>query len=321
MKKIFLFLILLIPINVLGYADYIIPGGENLGIEINSDGVIITGFYKVNNNFNRGNPILRVGDVIVGINSTEITSINSLVSAIEENVEDNKVNITFKRNNKIKTSSLDLNYEDNIYKTGLYVKDSLVGVGTLTYIDPSTHIYGALGHEITESESGNLVEVKTGSIFSSNVTSITRSSSGNPGGKKATFNYNDTYGTVIKNTKFGIYGYYDKLLDKELLRVGNKNDIELGKATIQTVLNDNKIEHFEINITKVNEKDRIKNIYFDITDENLLDKTGGIVQGMSGSPIIQNNKIIGAVTHVIVDKPSSGYGIFITTMLEEGESS
>jgi len=217
-------------------------------------------------------------------------------------------------------TTLTLAQIDGDYKTGLYVKDSITGIGTLTYIDPNTLIYGALGHEIIESATKNRVEVKTGVIFRSFITGVDRSANGVPGGKNARFYFNTEYGDVTKNTNFGIFGTYNiELPDKEPVRVGTKDDVELGRAYIYTVLEGEKIERFEINITRIIKDTAIKNIHFKIIDERLLSRTGGIVQGMSGSPIIQNDMIIGAVTHVITNQVDTGFGIFITTMLEEGE--
>ena len=129
-----------------------------------------------------------------------------------------------------------------------------------------------------------------------------------------------TYGTITKNKNNGIYGKYEKSIEgKDIIEVANKNEIKIGKAYFRTVLKNNVVEEFEINILKVNDNDPTKNILFEVTDKNLISKTNGIVQGMSGSPIIQNNKIIGAVTHVLTDNPRRGYGIFITNMLEEAD--
>lgn len=164
------------------------------------------------------------------------------------------------------------------------------------------------------------VEIKSGTIFESLVTSIDRSTVGSAGTKNAKFYSNNVYGSVSKNTISGIYGKYtDELPNKEVLEVGKPDELKKGEASIYTVLDGEMIEEFTINITNINKSGKIKNITFEITDKRLIEKTGGVVQGMSGSPIIQNNKIFGAVTHVIVSNPTTGYGIFITTMLDEGE--
>ena len=319
MKKILLFLVttFFMPLEILAYSKYIIPGGDTLGIELKSDGIMVIGFYEINGKTNKNN--LLVGDYIKKVNGEDVSTIEELTSSIEKNIN-GSVEITYQRNNSEKTTNLNLIYEDNVYKTGLYVKDKITGIGTLSYIDPKTKVYGALGHEIIESSSKNIVEVKTGNIFRNNITSITKSLDGKPGSKNAKFYHDTLYGTITKNTNVGIYGEYTaELPNKELLEVGEKEDVKIGEAKIYTVLNNEEIKEYSIEITEINETPKIKNITFKITDEELLNETGGVVQGMSGSPIIQNNKIIGAVTHVIIDNPENGYGIFITTMLEEGE--
>ncbi len=318
-RIIILILTLLIPINVLAYSEYIIPGGDNIGIEVYNEGVIIIGFYKINNKYNTND--LKIGDTIIKINNKNVYSVEEMVSAIENNVQDNMVQITVSRNKKEITYDFSLIIEGGVYKTGLYVKDSISGIGTLTYIDPETKIYGALGHEIIESSSLSSIEVRKGTIFESLVTSIDRSTVGTAGTKNAKFYSNNIFGNVNKNTVSGIYGIYSKELpNKDLLKVGKPDELKKGNAKIYTVIDSETIEEFEINITSINTSSNIKNITFEVTDSRLKDKTGGIVQGMSGSPIIQDNKIFGAVTHVIVNNPTTGYGIFITTMLEEGES-
>ena len=240
---------------------------------------------------------------------------------VSKNVKDNKVTIGIKRGEDKFNVIFNLYKDGDNYRTGLYVKDGISGIGTLTYIDPETKIYGALGHEIVESASMKRIEVKKGTIFRSSVTNIEPSAKGYAGTKNAKFYSNDIYGNIVKNTLNGIYGIYTKdTSNKETYEVGSYNDIKLGKAYILTVINKEKKEAFEINIDNKKEG-TIKNIHFEITDNNLLNLTGGVVQGMSGSPIIQDGKIIGAVTHVIVDKPSTGYGILITNMLVEGEKS
>lgn len=317
-KLIFLLTILFMPLNVFAYSDYIYRGGNTIGIEVNTDGILIVGFYQINGEYNKGNPKLKVGDYITKINDIEVHSLKELTNEIEKYTNDKEVIITFNRNNKEYTTKLSLIEDDGIYKTGLYVKDSIMGIGTLTYIDPNNLIYGALGHEIIESNSSKLVEIKTGSIFKNKIVSIDKSNIGHAGSKNAKYFYNTIFGNVLKNTNHGIFGKYSSNLDNfELVKVSN--DVKVGKAYIYTVLNDTNIEEYEINITSINENSDTKNITFEITDERLINETGGVVQGMSGSPIMQNDAIIGVVTHVIVDNPLTGYGLFITKMLEEGE--
>lgn len=320
MKKLNLIIIGLValnPLSCLAYSNYIIPGGENIGIEVNSKGVLVVGFYKVKGKNNKNN--IEIGDYIEKVNGIEINTIDELVNNIDEQQKDGKVELTILRGKERENITFSLVYVDGIYKTGLYVKDSISGIGTLTYIDPETKIYGALGHEIIESNSKKRIEVRDGSIFKSDVSGIDRSVNGTPGTKNAKFYSGVTYGDVKKNTIHGIYGEYTKENKKETIEVGKPEDLKLGRAIISTVTEGNKVKDYEINITKIDKKNTIKNIYFEIVDEELLDKTGGIVQGMSGSPILQDGKIYGAVTHVVIENVKRGYGIFITTMLEEGE--
>ena len=320
MKKIIVLLILLIPFNVLAYSNNIIPGGETLGIEVESKGIMIIGFYQINGSYNKGNPEIKSGDYITKINNHNVHNIKELTEEIEKNAKNNYVEVTYLRNNKEKESKLDLILDNGVYKTGLYVKDTITGIGTLTYIDPETRIYGALGHEIIESNTKSIVEIKSGNIFKNTITSIDKSSIGIPGSKNAKFYYDTIYGTITKNTSLGINGQYNKEFPKkELIEVAKPDEIKIGNATIYTVLKNTDIEVFDIEITSVNENNKVKGLTFNLNDSSLVEKTGGIVQGMSGSPIIQNNKIIGAVTHVIIEDPLKGYGVFITSMLEEGE--
>lgn len=318
--KVLLICLFLFPLNVLAYSDFIIPGGETLGIEIESDGIMVIGFYQINGKYNKGNPIIKSGDYIIEVEGISISNVTELTNAIEENVDKGFVNVTYKRNNKTNISKLELIKDEGIYKTGLYVKDSITGIGTLTYIDPETKIFGALGHEIVESNTKNIVEIKSGIIFKNFITGIDKSMNGVPGSKNAKFYYDTVYGEIFKNTNVGIYGSYEASLpSKKLYEVAEPDEVKVGDATIYTVLDGETVDEFKIRITSINETANVKNISFVIEDEELLNQTGGVVQGMSGSPIIQNNKIIGAVTHVVIDNPTSGYGIFITTMLEEGE--
>lgn len=318
--KIILLMIIFLPLNVYAYSNKIIVGGENIGINIKSDGILIVGFYKVNGNDIVTKPTLKVGDYIKKVNNHEVYTINDLTKSIDDYMLDNEVVLTVNRGGQEFNSTLTLLKQNEIYKTGLYVKDSITGIGTLTYIDPSTKIFGSLGHEILDSNSNTRIEVRTGSIFNSTITGINKSVDGDPGEKKANFNIDKQYGVINKNTEVGLFGNYtSNLPGKKLMEVASPEEVKIGDAKIITVLDGNTLGEYSINITKINEYNDIKNIYFEITDAELLNKTGGIVQGMSGSPIIQDNKIIGAVTHVIIDNVKTGYGIFITTMLEEGE--
>ncbi len=307
----------IMPISILAYSDYIIPGGENIGIEIKSKGVMVVGLYEINGKYLTSD--LKVGDLITKINDQKVETIDDMTKIIGSSNESIKIN--YIRNNKEETTTLNLvKDENNIYKTGLYVKDEIKGIGTLTFIDPSTKLFGALGHEIIEKSTGKILEVKDGKIYNSKVTNIDPSRDGNPGEKNAVFK--DEIGKIKENTNKGIFGEYkEKLPEKKKYKVATQNEIKTGEAKILTVLNDEEVKEYKIEILKISDKnEKTKNLLFEITDKELLETTGGIVQGMSGSPIIQDDFIIGAVTHVVVDSPTKGYGIFITNMLEEAEN-
>lgn len=314
----FLLLTISMPLKAFAYSDYIIASGENVGIELKATGVLVVGTYNIDNYNPASSAGIEVGDVITKVNGEDVSTIDELVAKMGT---ESTVSITYERNLKETTTNLSLiKDKDNVYKTGLYVKDSITGVGTLTFIDPGTNLFGALGHEIIEKSTGKILEIKDGTIYDSTVTSVTKSSKGDPGEKNARYDKSNVQGVISENTIHGIFGKYTKDINNDsLYKVGTINDIKLGKAYIRTVLDGKEVKEYEINITKVNDKNSIKNITFEITDEELLKRTGGVVQGMSGSPIIQDDYIVGAVTHVVVDNPTKGYGILITNMLEEAE--
>jgi len=308
-------LTLIIPANVLALVDQVILGGENIGIEINTDGILIVGFYDINNKSNIKN--LKLGDRIIKINNKEINSINEMINEIDKLKDKKIIELTIIRNNKKIKTTLELEYNNNVYKTGIYVKDKVIGIGTIAYINPENQTYCALGHEIIESYSNTKIEVSDGKIYASDVIGIKKSTNSNTGEKQAKINKDIIYGNIEKNTISGIYGTYTGIYNENnLIDVETPDNIHKGKAYIYTVLEGNKKEKYEINIIKINQSSQTKNILFEITDKRLLNKTNGVIKGMSGSPIIQDDKIIGAVTHAIQSKTNLGYGIFITTMLE-----
>ncbi len=318
---IFIVATFIMPQTVFAYSKYIVAGGENIGLQINNKGIIIAGFYKVGNTYPAEDASLQKGDTIIEADGKSINTINDFINAIKDSNQKN-LKLLYLRDNNKQTTTLNLILDDGVVKTGLYVKDMVSGIGTLTFIDPNTKIYGALGHEVIESQSGTMINVKDGKIYNSNVVSIDKSTRGEPGAKNADVDSNDVYGNIKENTNSGVFGNYTKDIPKDnLYEVADFESIKTGDAKIITVLNGNEKKEYSINILKVNNnKNDNKNILFEVTDNELLNKTGGIVQGMSGSPIIQDNKIIGAVTNVVVNNPKRGYAILITSMLEEAEN-
>lgn len=316
----FIAIFAIFPNIVYAYSDYIIASGENVGIEVKVNGAMIVGTYSVNKIYPASDAGLFLGDIITSVNGKKISNVTSLMDSLKQLESLDKVKIEYIRNKKSFETVLNVVYENDEFKTGIYVKDAIIGIGTLTYVDPNTRLFGALGHEIIEKNSGHLLETTSGTIFSSIVTNIQPSTGGSPGEKNARYFTDQVYGNIFENTKKGIFGNYTSDINtNKLYKVAQPNEIEKGDAYIRTVVDGNNVKEYKIKIDKVIHGQDIKNISFEIVDEELLNITGGIIQGMSGSPIIQNDKVVGAVTHMVIEKPAQGYGIFITTMLEEAE--
>ena len=322
-KKIFLMLLISlisIPTNIYAYSNKVILGGNNIGIEVKTKGILVVGLYEINNKKIAESSGIKAGDYIIKVNNNNVNSISDFTKQIENDPDKGNIDVTYKRKNKDYNTKLEIVNVDNEYKTGLYVKDKINGIGTLTFIDPETKKFGALGHEIVTKETGEILNIEGGSIYYSYITDIKKSNNGNPGEKEANYDNNKKYGIINENTNKGIFGdYMGSINNENIYEVANINEVKEGNAKLFTVIDGENLESFDIQIEKLNLKDETKNIVFKITDENLLSKTGGIVQGMSGSPIVQDNKIVGAVTHVIVNDTTKGYGIFIENMLEESD--
>ena len=315
-KLISILMIILFPISVFAYSNQVIIGGETIGIEVHSKGVYVVGFYPVHGKNIGEEAGFQIGDIIKKVNKKQIQSIAELNNFLEN---EETYEFQVERNQKTVTISFTLEKEDNILKTGLYVKDQIQGIGTLSYIDPNTGIYGSLGHEILESTSFSRFQINNGKIYKAEVSTIKKSQDGITGEKNAKIDQNDILGTVELNEVEGIFGIYENIPKKEPLEIAPKEEIKSGEAYIRTSIEKDKVTDYSINIISIDDNSTSKNIFFEITDKQLLEKTGGIIQGMSGSPIIQNNKLIGVVNYVIVENVKKGYGIFITTMLEEGD--
>lgn len=302
-------------------------GGDNIGIEVSNEGLLISGTYDVKNGRNIYNPSadsdIKKGDILLKIENSSVNTLNELLTYIKDNCSNKKsVDITILRNGAAYQRTLKLIKDDrsNI-KTGLYIKENLLGIGTVTYYDPENNVYGALGHEMSDSSNKRATFVE-GKIYESDVTLIKKSENGDPGEKVATIDKESVIGDIQKNTVYGIYGSYVNVVKDELIETATIDEVKKGKAYIYTVVKKDKVEKFEIEITNVKKQSSqdVKGITFKIVDKRLLSISNGVVAGMSGSPIVQNGKLIGAVTHVIVDNVQYGYGIFIDWMLEESQA-
>lgn len=311
-----LILLLLFPINAFAYSNKLIIPGKVVGIEVKARGVYIVDFYKVDGEYSAKKAGFKVGDFITKINNKSISSIDELNSII---TKPDTYHVSIIRGDKKIDKELVVTKVNNSLSTGLYVKDKINGIGTLSYIDPETKIFASLGHEILESSSADKFMMDEGNIYDANISSINKSNNTEIGEIHASIT-NKELGEINKNEINGIYGKYTEEIGNEnnLIEVESHNNISLGEAAIRLDLG-NSSKDYSINIISLDENDIVKNIFFEITDERLIDKAGGVVQGMSGSPIIQNNKVIGVVNYVVVDDVKNGYGIFIEKMLEEGD--
>ncbi|KRE98290.1 SpoIVB peptidase [Paenibacillus sp. Soil766] len=310
----------------------VIPGGQTIGVKIKSAGILVVGHHLVTvaseQKVSPGEEAkIQVGDLITKINGKDSKDVSKVAELVAKSGEGkNPLVLQILRNNQEIVVKLQPVYDvvDKSYRLGLYIRDSAAGVGTLTFYAPDQGVYGALGHVITDMDTQTPIIVGDGDIVYSNVTSISKSHNGDPGEKHATL-YKDSkvIGNIERNTAFGIfgkmYGAPDHSLDKEAIPVAFAEEVKEGPAQIYTVLEGQKVEKFDIQVVHVSKQDvpGTKGMVIKITDPRLLDKTGGIVQGMSGSPIVQNGKLIGAVTHVFVNDPTSGYGCFIEWMLQD----
>ncbi|MBZ9624454.1 SpoIVB peptidase [Clostridium sp. FP2] len=308
------------------------PGGQPIGVKLNIKGVLVVALSDIDSSNGKiASPAatsgVQIGDSIIKINDIEINHAEDVTRFV--NREDNS-EITLKVQRKNNTNAFEIKVKpavdskDGKRKIGLWVRDSTAGVGTLTLYDDKTKKFAALGHPITDADTGTILSVSNGVIVSSNIASIKKGTRGNPGELRGVFIDEDKIkGQIINNTECGIFGNGTKsLINSKFnkpMKIGIRNEIKEGKAEILTTINGSEPELFQIEIQKLLPQDTSgsKSMIIKITDPRLLEKTGGIVQGMSGSPIIQSNKIIGAVTHVLINKPDMGYGIYIEWMLKD----
>ncbi|ESU30474.1 peptidase S55 [Bacillus sp. 17376] len=307
------------------------PGGQSIGVKLNTVGVLVVGHHQVQADEGRVSPGekagIKKGDIITEINGQQIEKMADISPFVKQAGEDGKpLNVVIKRENeKIKTQlqpKRDVN--ENNYKLGLYIRDSAAGIGTMTFYHPQSKKYGALGHVISDMDTKKPIVVGDGQIVRSTVTSIEKGGKGNPGEKLARFSSDqEVIGNIKRNSPFGIFGELNKdisngVFDKPL-PIALSHEVKEGPAKILTVVNNDEVNLFDIEIVSTipQKFPATKGMVIKVTDPELLEKTGGIVQGMSGSPIIQGDKLVGAVTHVFVNDPTSGYGVHIEWMLNE----
>ncbi len=303
---------------------FLIPVGSNFGIKIYTDGVIVSSLQDVSANGEISCPAkdagIREGDYIISINGETVQS-NKHFLQILSTLQGEFITLEIKRQTEIFETKIKPFYDGNVYRLGMWIRDSAGGIGTLTYYDPTTGEFGGLGHGICDVDTGTLLNLKDGDPAPIEISGIIKGEEENPGKICGYFSTEETLGTITKNSEAGIFGTLDNPIEGKMYPVASKAEITEGDATILATVEDNVTKEYQIKIEKIDSSDKkTKNFIINVTDDNLLSITGGIIQGMSGSPILQNGRLIGAVTHVFVNDPTRGYGIFIENMLESAES-
>lgn len=304
----------------------VMPSGRAVGLYINSDGVMVLGTSEVTGKdgftYEPAANILRAGDYIYRVNNQKVENIEDVAEAVQDN-GGGRVTIYLRRNNNnIKVKVDTVLAGDGEYKIGAWLREDTEGIGTLTYVTEDNN-YAALGHGITDIDTGILIDIKNGGVYPAKISEVIRGEAGSPGEVLGSVKLGGTnrLGTINNNTNYGISG---ELFDNnysynssKALPVAMKQEVDRGKAIVRCQLGE-EVEDYEVEIEKININSKEnKGMVIKVTDKRLLSKAGGIVQGMSGSPVLQNNKIIGAVTHVFVNDSTRGYGIFIEDMLSE----
>ncbi|MEG2144450.1 MAG: SpoIVB peptidase, partial [Oscillospiraceae bacterium] len=299
----------------------VVPSGAPFGIKMFTKGVMVVGLTDVDVNGHQENPAkdagIRSGDIVLKIGSADI-KLNENLSEEINKTHGKPVNITIMRDDILRDTVLTpIKSSEGDYKAGMWVRDSSAGIGTLTYYNPSTKVFGGLGHAVCDIDTGAILPIDHGEAVGVVITGVTKGMGGAPGELRGTFSNNSNIGSLNVNNETGIFGFYDNCCEiSKPVEVAISSEVKEGPAYILTTIDGNYPKPYAINIEHVafNNKSSTKNMVIRITDKNLLEKTGGIVQGMSGSPIMQNNRLVGAVTHVFVNDPTRGYGIFAENM-------
>ncbi len=307
----------------------VIPGGIPIGIYLETEGVYVVGTQEVESedglSYEPAWQVVQTGDYILAVNGRKIHDKDELIACVQANRSDIMILKLLRGREVIQVRLNAVRTREEDYKLGIWVKDDIQGIGTLTYITDDLQ-FGALGHGITDTDTGELLETSGGSLYDTNILEIIKGERGTPGEISGMITYSDRHvrGLIRKNTSAGIFGSIDQKirgeLDSEYVEVGFKQEIRRGPALIRSCVS-GECRSYQIQIQEIrlNEDDVNKGMVFQVTDPELLELTGGVIQGMSGSPILQNGKLIGAVTHVFVNDPTRGYGIFAETMVSEGE--
>jgi len=294
---------------------YVYPLGNIVAIKANTDGVLVIGYEEEDVTYIGG---IKIGDNIIKINDEDVN--NSIdVYKILNSLKSEEVIVTFERNGELKKENINVKYEDGIYKLGLWVRDKVSGIGTMTFYDPQNKTFYAIGHAITDMDTNNLLKIKEGYLYNINNLEIIKGNSSSIGRINGKFDLSTEIGTFNNNSNFGISGRIvdDSKINRKLIELGTSNDVIIGDAKIIFEDESRNIRTYKIKIEKiVDNKNLDRDMIIKVIDDELINYTGGIIQGMSGIPIIQNNKLIGSITHVFKNNPKKGYGIFIDEMIQ-----
>ena len=300
-----LLILVLCPVQA---ANILIPGGNTIGLSLQTDGVAVVDF-SAELPKKAG---LREGDLICAVDGQPVSTATQVTQAVEAS-GGRPVELTLKRGEEEKNVTLSPNQTSDGWRLGILVRDSISGIGTVTYYDPETGSFGALGHGVG-GKSG-LLPMRGGSVLPSVITSVVKGREGTPGALQGSVTGRTATGKIVKNTSCGIFGTME-CPDAATVDVATADQVHTGGAVIRSNVRGDRVEEFEVKLAAIYPDDaNDRNLLLQVTDPDLLELTGGIVQGMSGSPILQDGRLVGAVTHVLVDDPTRGYGIFIGNML------
>ncbi len=309
--------------------EKVIPGGKTVGIKLFTKGLMCVGTEKLTGEDGavvdaEAQADLRMADVILKANGETLHTVEQFSKKVEQSAGSPVILTVMRGGDTWETALSPVKTEDG-YKLGIWVRDSTAGIGTVTFLHPGTRVYGALGHPITDVDTGAIMPVEQGSITNTEIVNVKKGKRGEPGELRGMFDQSGTeQGVIFRNTSRGIYGVAEKSFEAgaepEAVPLASKSQVRTGNAQIYANVDGKTVEAFDVEIVKImKHSPDDKNMVVKVKDPRLLERTGGIVQGMSGSPILQNGKIVGAVTHVFVNDPTRGYGIFIENMLAEAE--
>lgn len=300
-------------------AERLVPVGHTIGIKLFAEGVVVIGLAEVETDSGVSTPGadcgLKVGDVIEEANGRSVESSEQFAALLQCG---GRVELGVSRDGvDLKLAAEPVLGEDGTYRLGAWIRDSMAGIGTVTFYDPATGTFGALGHGITDTDTGMLMPLGDGAVMDAAVKAVKRGSAGEPGELKGSFDLENDMGVLYANTDRGVFGTMDAcdFTAGSAVPVASPGEIRTGAAVILANVSGDGVEEYAIEIVKILEGAQVQNLLIQVTDRRLIEQTGGIVQGMSGSPILQDGKLVGAVTHVMVNEPTKGYGILIENML------